>query len=148
MKTMSHQIQSINREKKKNVKDQIKIPDWKSTRTEVLTRSKEHIWVGKGIIKPANRSMEVIKSEEWKEKWMRKNEQRIHWVHWWIQPNTYERNSSNSPKSPPKTEAERILPNSFYKDHLHPNTKPDKNIPIKENYRSISHMNTDSKSIR
>lgn len=40
---MSHQIKSINREKKKYVKEQIEIPDWKSTRTEVLTRSKEHI---------------------------------------------------------------------------------------------------------
>ena len=72
---MSHQIKSINREKK-YIKDQTEIPDWKSRGTEVLTRSsQEQIWVGKGIIKPEYRSTEVIQSEEWKEKWMTKNEE-------------------------------------------------------------------------
>ena len=78
MKTMSQQTKSINRGKK-YVKDPIEIPDWKSTRTDVLTRSsQEQIWDGKGIIKPENRSIEVIQSKEWEEKWMRKNEQSIH----------------------------------------------------------------------
>ena len=40
MKTMSHQTKSINRGKK-YVKDPIEIPDWKSTRTDVLTRSSQ-----------------------------------------------------------------------------------------------------------